>query len=166
MEDERETTIPKDKLKASQAIFEDYSVAPPNIDKGHLNPVVHQPNEDSKAATSTLTNIVPQFNKLNQGAWVKYENAMKDKAATCTVNMFVIVGVVPGNNFISDGRVNKPSHIWSAICCVKAQGKESLGFLAQNDENKVVEYTLENLQKELARLYGKQKIELFSNSCQ
>nr|XP_028602142.1 endonuclease domain-containing 1 protein-like isoform X3 [Podarcis muralis] len=164
MEDERETNIAATGIKKSQATFDDYAQAL-SIEKGHLNPVSHQPDEDSRAATSTLTNIVPQYSKLNEGAWAEHESLLKKEAQACH-DMYVLVGAVPGDEYISDLRVNKPSHIWSAACCVlDNQHRKSWAALAKNSENEVKEYSLETLQKILAELYGKKKVDLFNGSC-
>uniref|UniRef100_A0A8C5SU44 Endonuclease domain-containing 1 protein-like n=1 Tax=Laticauda laticaudata TaxID=8630 RepID=A0A8C5SU44_LATLA len=164
MEDERQANIPADMIKKSQAIFGDYTQSL-SIEKGHLNPVGHQPDEDSRVATSTLTNIVPQFSKLNQDAWAKYENRIRKEAQAC-LDMYVIVGVVPGKEYISEHRLNQPSHIWSVACCVKDKKKRaSWAAIAKNSENEVKEWSLEKLQKVLAELYGREKIDLFNSSC-
>ncbi|KAM3832597.1 endonuclease domain-containing 1 protein-like [Vipera latastei] len=164
MEDERQANIPADTLKKSQAVSEDYTHSL-SVEKGHLNPVGHQPNEDSRAATSSLTNIVPQFSKLNQDAWASYENRIRKEAQAC-LDMYVIAGVVPGKEYLSGHRVNKPSHIWSAACCVKDNKKRaSWAAIAKNSENEVKEWSLEKLQKILADLYGREKIDLFNSSC-
>ncbi|XP_042326308.1 endonuclease domain-containing 1 protein-like [Sceloporus undulatus] len=164
MEDERETTIAGTGIEKSQATFNDYSQAL-NIEKGHLNPVCHQPDEDSREATSTLTNIVPQFSKLNEDAWASYEDSLKKEAQVCK-ELYVIVGVVPGDEYIGDGRVNKPSHIWSAACCLRdKERRNGWGAIAKNSVNEVKQYNLEKLKKELAQLYGKQKLDPFNNAC-
>ncbi|XP_063164865.1 endonuclease domain-containing 1 protein-like [Candoia aspera] len=164
MEDEHQANIPADMIKKSQATYGDYAHSL-NIERGHLNPVGHQPDEDSRAATSTLTNIVPQFSKLNQDAWASFENRIRKEAQACH-DMYVIVGVVPGKEYLLDHRVNKPSHIWSAACCVKdKERRTSWAAIAKNSENEVKEWSLEKLQKVLAELYGREKIDIFNGSC-
>uniref|UniRef100_A0A6J0UYG5 Endonuclease domain-containing 1 protein-like n=1 Tax=Pogona vitticeps TaxID=103695 RepID=A0A6J0UYG5_9SAUR len=164
MADEWDTNMAAAEIEKNQAVLEDYRHAL-NIGKGHLNPVCHQPDEDSRAATFTLTNVVPQFSKLNQEAWANYENRIKKEAHVCK-DLYVITGVVPGDEYISDGRVNKPSHIWSAACCVHEKGRRtSWAAIAKNDENHVKEESLEKLKKELAELYGMGKVDLFNNAC-
>ncbi|KAG8138476.1 hypothetical protein E2320_004407, partial [Naja naja] len=113
MESEKDCEIDRDLLKHSQAVSEDYRQAV--YDRGHLLPVFHQPDRDSKAATFTLTNVVPQLRKLNQGKWAEYEKNMTQLTKGCLVT-YVLVGVVPGNKFIAHSRVNIPSHIWAAAC--------------------------------------------------
>ncbi|XP_015280234.1 PREDICTED: endonuclease domain-containing 1 protein-like [Gekko japonicus] len=174
MEDERETAIPVAEIEASQATFNDYKAAPYYVDKGHLNPVAHQSDPVSKAATFTLTNIVPQFNRLNQRSWKDYETetmARKNAEFKCT-KIYVITGAVPGDTSIAGGRVNYPSRIWSAACCViDANKRESWGAIADNNWQippdvipPVTERTLQQLEQDLTSLYGA-AVDLFGGSC-
>ncbi|KAK9400214.1 endonuclease domain-containing 1 protein-like [Crotalus adamanteus] len=68
MELEETCGIDHQRLANSQAVEEDYYNADP-YDRGHLAPALHQPDQDSKDATFTLTNIVPQLHALNNGEW-------------------------------------------------------------------------------------------------
>ncbi|XP_048357070.1 endonuclease domain-containing 1 protein-like [Sphaerodactylus townsendi] len=175
MEDEVLTRIPESEILASQAMSRDYSAAPGYVDRGHLNPVAHQPNEDSKAATFTLTNIVPQFNRSNQRSWREYETttmAAKKREFRCT-KIYVVTGAVPGNTFISGNRVNYPSHVWSAACCeITKNRRKSWGAITDNNRNvppgvipPVRILTLRQLEAELQTLYKKKKVDIFGNSC-
>ncbi|NXX79880.1 ENDD1 protein, partial [Urocolius indicus] len=154
-----------DQLKESQAINQDYKNLK-DLNRGHLNPCCHHNSDTSKRATFTLTNIVPQNDKLNGGEWKKYEEeTMKSKSQGCTTT-YVVVGAVPGNNYIADGRVNKPSHIWSSACCeVNTNQRKSWAVIAENDKNKVQLLTLGKLEDRLTQLYGKGKVSLFNNKC-
>ncbi|KAM7056969.1 endonuclease domain-containing 1 protein-like [Acridotheres tristis] len=146
-----------------QAIDNDYMNLT-NLDRGHLCPSSHQIDDDSRTATFTLTNIVPQDRTLNQHAWREYEEGMMQKSRDCTTT-YVITGAVHGNTNVPSGRVNIPSHIWSAACCVK--GKKPLrswGAIAKNNENIVQNLTLGRLEKWLEKLYNGAVI-LFNNSC-
>ncbi|ETE57057.1 Endonuclease domain-containing 1 protein, partial [Ophiophagus hannah] len=144
-------------LKESQAIEQDYE----GYDRGHLAPDSHQPNQDSKAATYALTNIVPQFQRLNQGKWREYEENIN--VAGCR-DTYIIVGAVPGNRYMND-RVNIPSHIWAAGCCVLKDGKRNWAVLAKNNKDIVERLNLGELQRQLAILYRKKKIDLFNGAC-
>nr|XP_056702595.1 endonuclease domain-containing 1 protein-like [Euleptes europaea] len=166
---EKDCSIPKDELSQNQAIDSDYGGAPYYVDRGHLNPMVHQFDEASKTATCTLTNIVPQYNKLNQEPWVAYETkTMEQKQAQykCT-KIYALVGAVPGITYIAGGRVNYPSHLWAAACCVTGANRWSWGILASNNYTlppAVTEYSLRDLELQLAPLYEK-TIDLFHSSC-
>uniref|UniRef100_A0A670ZL30 Endonuclease domain-containing 1 protein-like n=1 Tax=Pseudonaja textilis TaxID=8673 RepID=A0A670ZL30_PSETE len=163
MELEKTCKIDRELLKNSQAVSEDYKQAV-LYDRGHLLPVLHQPDWDSKAATFTLTNIVPQFHKLNQGKWAEYESNMKKYTIGCR-DTYVLVGVVLGSHFLTSHRVNIPSHIWAAACCVSQDNrKRSWAVIARNNENQVYLGTLLDLERVLGKCYGKKNINLFNSS--
>uniref|UniRef100_W5NKM2 Uncharacterized protein n=1 Tax=Lepisosteus oculatus TaxID=7918 RepID=W5NKM2_LEPOC len=136
MQNEKQTSIDKKKLKESQAVSDDYKTNSNIYDRGHLNPSLHHDDGDSKTATFTLTNIVPQFNQLNQGTWNNYETqTMRDKSQGCKVT-YALVGAVPGNQKVGNDRVTVPSHIWAAACCQLKKNKlRSWAAIATNDEN-------------------------------
>ncbi|XP_032914192.1 endonuclease domain-containing 1 protein-like [Catharus ustulatus] len=150
----------------NQAIDQDYSDAQ-GLDRGHLCPSGHQTG-DGKTATFTLTNIVPQYSTLNQGAWKHYEDTtMAQKTKGCD-KTYVITGAVPGKTKVPSGRVNIPSHIWSAACCLKGNKPiKAWGAIAENERNKnhVRNLELWDLENRLAGLYGGRGVTLFKNSC-
>ncbi|XP_061438646.1 endonuclease domain-containing 1 protein-like [Rhineura floridana] len=152
-------------LEGSQAVLRDYKNLS-GFNRGHLNPNSHQPDLDAKSSTFTLTNIVPQHINLNGGAWNNYEQStMASKTEGCK-ETFAVVGAVPGNNFIAKGRVNKPSHVWSAACCVIDNNHlRSWAIIARNDENVVLTLTLGELERKLAELYNRNDIFLFDSDC-
>ncbi|XP_063009735.1 endonuclease domain-containing 1 protein-like [Melospiza melodia melodia] len=153
-----------DQIKESQAVLDDYKGLK-GLDRGHLSPSGHQCGKESKIATFTLTNIVPQDSTLNTGKWMAYEcKTMPQKTQGCTTT-YVITGAVPGNTYVSNNRVNRPSHIWSAACCLgKNEPKDAWGAIAENSRNKVEQLSLEELEKRLSNLYGG-KVTLFNNAC-
>ncbi|PKK16417.1 endonuclease domain-containing 1 protein [Columba livia] len=154
-----------DQLSESQAVLQDYKNLK-GLNRGHLNPCGHHSNPSSRAATFTLTNIVPQNEKLNGGAWNNYEEqTMMRKTQGCNTT-YVVVGAVPGNNYIANGRVNIPSYLWSSACCeVGTHHWKSWAVIAENDKNQVRLLTLGELEDELTRLYGGKQVSLFNNNC-
>ncbi|NWV23218.1 ENDD1 protein, partial [Origma solitaria] len=121
----------------NQAINQDYKNLT-GLDRGQLSPSSHQSDYDSKVATFTLTNIMPQNSTLNQDAWQKYENQTMQKQTKGCTTTYVITGAVPGNKSIAKGRVNVPSYIWSAACCVVGQNPtRTWAVVAKNDKNQV-----------------------------
>ncbi|KAG5837372.1 hypothetical protein ANANG_G00238570 [Anguilla anguilla] len=106
-----------------QALEEDYINS--NYDRGHLNPKQHQ-SGDSRQATFTLTNVVPQTPNLNQKAWNDYETYLQKNLKTCS-QAYVLVGAIPSaNNWIIKNnvqRVNIPDYIWNAYCCLDNNGQ-------------------------------------------
>ncbi|XP_027562768.1 endonuclease domain-containing 1 protein-like [Neopelma chrysocephalum] len=158
--------ITNDQIRQSQAVSTDYEKS--GWDRGHLNPNSHHKTKESRNATYTLTNIVPMNEKLNRGNWKKYElQTMRQKAKNCqTGKTYVIVGAVPGNSSIANGRVNIPSHIWSGVCCkTKNNTLSAWAAIADNNQNRVLKITLGHLEKRLAQLYGMRKVSLFDEDC-
>ncbi|XP_063794546.1 endonuclease domain-containing 1 protein-like [Pseudophryne corroboree] len=154
-------------IKNTQAINSDYTGS--NYHKGHLNPNADHPDGPGQLVTYTLTNIAPMHGPLNSGTWRANEMKVRHIAATCD-KMYVITGVVPGNNWIPNNinqRVNIPSHIWSAFCCLNNNNQpiKAEGSLAQNDAN-WVDYglTIIDLQTKLRTLLGV-SVTLFQNNC-
>ncbi|XP_061845525.1 endonuclease domain-containing 1 protein-like [Colius striatus] len=154
-----------DQISNSQAILQDYKNLT-GLNRGHLNPSGHHNSSSSRTATFTLTNIVPQNQKLNGGEWNNYEQqTMMRKTQGCKTT-YVVVGAVPGNNYIAKGRVNKPSHIWSSACCeVNSNQRKAWAVIAENDKNEVELLTLGQLEDRLTQLYGRDTVSLFDNSC-
>ncbi|XP_032912791.1 endonuclease domain-containing 1 protein-like [Catharus ustulatus] len=147
----------------NQAIDKDY-VDALFLERGHLSPSGHQTG-DGKTATFTLTNIVPQYKTLNEGAWKEYEDSMARRTEGCDTT-YVITGVVPGNS--PNRRVNVPSHIWSAACCVRGNKPiKAWGAIAENkiDMNVVTNLRLGKLEEMLTKLYKGTVVTLFNNDC-
>ncbi|XP_075042204.1 endonuclease domain-containing 1 protein-like [Mixophyes fleayi] len=159
--------VPVDLIKLSQAVNSDYTGS--GYHKGHLNPNADHPDGPGQKVTYTLTNVAPMYGSLNSGAWRNNEKRVRDIAATCG-RMYVITGVVPGNNFISVSgvkRVNIPSHIWSAFCCLNNnnQPMRAEGTLAPNNANTVqAGLSIASLQSQLRSLLGV-SVTLFQNNC-
>ncbi|XP_051783324.1 endonuclease domain-containing 1 protein-like isoform X2 [Erpetoichthys calabaricus] len=162
MEETKELT---EKLKESQAVSEDYKSIY-FYDRGHLSPSVHHKDEDSKEATFTLTNVVPQFAALNNGKWGIYES---EKMKTFVnenkcAKTYVIVGVTRGDKI--KNRINKPSHLWTVACCVDQNERpmKFFGYIAENDKNEVESISLEDLQKKLKEAFN-EDVHLFADKC-
>ncbi|NWR26147.1 ENDD1 protein, partial [Emberiza fucata] len=161
---EKEYKISPDDIKRSQAVKDDYKGLK-DLVHGHLNPSGHMDKDVSKMATFTLTNIVPQNSVLNDGQWRVYEDKTMIKLTKGCTTTYVITGAVPGDTYVSSGRVNKPSHIWSAACClVGTEPTSAWGAIAENDKDEVETITLGELEKRLTNLY-RETVTLFNNAC-
>ncbi|XP_078535192.1 endonuclease domain-containing 1 protein-like [Lissotriton helveticus] len=167
MEDEILTKIDKTKLAASQAVNADYEeAAKKSYDRGHLNPASHHVDGHASESTCTLTNIVPQDSTLNQGLWAHYEDAtMRQNTNNCQ-KTYALVGVIPGKAATSNGRVNVPSKIWAAACCITTKkGVKSWAVIANNVKTGTVDpITIKALQEEIGK-YTKRGVSLFHNDC-
>ncbi|NXM75919.1 ENDD1 protein, partial [Serilophus lunatus] len=150
-------------IRQSQAVFHDYTGLK-TLNRGHLNPCGHHNTPDSRNATFTLTNIVPQDKTLNGGAWNNYEQQTMAQNAIGCVRTYVIVGAVPGNTFIANRRVNVPSYIWSSACCQTNTGMKAWGAIAANNQNQVTVLKLGQLEAQLTQLY-KGPVVLFDSNC-
>ncbi|XP_008627106.1 PREDICTED: endonuclease domain-containing 1 protein isoform X3 [Corvus brachyrhynchos] len=156
--------ISPQQIGQSQAITQDYKKLQ-GLDRGHLSPSGHQSGNNSKLATFTLTNIVPQNSSLNRGAWKDYENqTMAQRTQGCKTT-YVITGAVPGNTSIANNRVNKPSHIWSAACCQTNTNMKTWAVIAENNKNQVQNLTLAQLEASLSQLCGRKNVSLFHSAC-
>ncbi|NXX71838.1 ENDD1 protein, partial [Spizella passerina] len=167
---DRETSISNQykitpqQIGQSQAINQDYKNLQ-GLDRGHLSPSGHQSGNNSKWATFTLTNIVPQDSTLNKGQWNYYESqTMAQKTQGC-IETYVITGAVPGNTYISKNRVNVPSHIWSAACCQTSTIRRTWAVIARNNMNWVQNLTRAQLEANLTQLYGRGQVSLFHSAC-
>ncbi|KAM4697189.1 endonuclease domain-containing 1 protein-like [Rhinophrynus dorsalis] len=156
-----------DLIRNVQAVNSDYTGS--NYHKGHLNPNADHPAGPGQQATYTLTNVAPMYGSLNSGAWRNNEAKVRSIAASCS-KMYVVTGVVPGNNWISVNgvkRINIPSHVWSAFCCLDNNSRpvRAEGSLAPNNANTVqAGLSISSLQSQLKSFLGV-TVTLFQNNC-
>ncbi|KAG8574278.1 hypothetical protein GDO81_009121 [Engystomops pustulosus] len=154
-------------LKTSQSGKSDYEKIQ-DYDKGHLNPCGHHSaHQDKLTATFTYTNVVPMIKEMNNKIWSQYEVKMIDISRSCD-NMYVIVGIVPGNVRVQGSRLYPPAYVWNAYCCVKGGGPfQSGAALAENvKKSQIQTFTIEEFQKKLEKLLDVyHTIELFENNC-
>ncbi|XP_075459229.1 endonuclease domain-containing 1 protein-like [Ascaphus truei] len=153
-------------LRTSQAIDEDYTNS--GYQRGHLNPNGHHVQEGARLVTFTLTNVAPMTERLNT-VWSLYENNMIGYSQGCAT-VYVVTGIVPGNNWIRSDRVNIPSHVWNAVCCVNNNNQPPRSWAAlaayDNPASPVQHITITQLQTDLRNLLpGKPNIRIFENNC-
>lgn len=144
----------------AQAVLEDYTNAIA-YERGALNPDEHQGDPDDKAATYTLTNVVPQVREFSVGPWKAQEHAVRRRLNNyCRGTAYVITGIVPSGNHIrryNMDRVTIPAYLWSAYCCIKydhnAPYDERYKFPAyahygpnEKDSNQVLELSVKKLE--------------------
>ncbi|MBN3320410.1 ENDD1 protein, partial [Atractosteus spatula] len=108
------------RIEESQAILQDYSDAI-LYERGPLNPDQHQASPSDKAATYTLTNIVPQVKEFYNRHWSAYIDSVRKRFNNyCNGKAYVVTGVTTSGNMIrreNTDRVGIPKYIWSAYCC-------------------------------------------------
>ena len=117
--------FPPDSLHKSfedaQAVLEDYSNTV-SFERGHLNPDEHQSHPDDKAATYTLTNVVPQIREFNIGLWKQHEHTIRRRLNNyCRGTAYIVTGVTTSGRMIRRHNIDRlavPTYLWSAYCCV------------------------------------------------
>uniref|UniRef100_A0A3Q0RUV0 Uncharacterized protein n=1 Tax=Amphilophus citrinellus TaxID=61819 RepID=A0A3Q0RUV0_AMPCI len=105
----------------SQAVEHDYINS--TYSRGHLNPSLHHKSHDTRDATFTLTNVVPQKTGSNDGPWEFLEQSVNHTLATyCLKEAYVVTGIIPyqsDDHWLNNHRVAVPEYLWSAYCCPK-----------------------------------------------
>uniref|UniRef100_A0A803JVL7 Endonuclease domain-containing 1 protein-like n=1 Tax=Xenopus tropicalis TaxID=8364 RepID=A0A803JVL7_XENTR len=165
IDNSKEKNRPSYLIPTSQADDDDYTNS--GYERGHVNPNGHHVGGSEEKATFTLTNVVPMTKKLNTDIWNKYEKNLTGYADGCKT-MYVVTGIVPSNDtWIKGDRVNIPSHVWNAYCCVDNNDKpiKSGAGLRENDysNHTVNEMKINELQVQLKNLLG--TIAIFQNNC-
>ncbi|XP_045173914.1 uncharacterized protein LOC123535355 [Mercenaria mercenaria] len=178
----------EDTHKRVQAINKDYPNT--NFDRGHLNPNFYQ-CDDSRTATFTLTNAVPQDPCFNQQMWKDMEeiskNVMQELCSFEGAKRYFVTGALPGSERIpsliddTEGdrhrdydRVTVPSIMWTAGCCdssdaVKPEDKDkgfSFSYYGENvPESYVIPYNVVDLEVRLALILGNDTFKIFVDDC-
>ncbi|KAG8574283.1 hypothetical protein GDO81_009126 [Engystomops pustulosus] len=168
IDQKKEKNRPPYLLKTSQSGDNDYTDK--DYDRGHLNPCGHHSaGQDRYKATFTFTNVVPMIKELNNNIWSQYEVEMTEMSVNCK-DMYVIVGIVPGNIRVQGSRLIAPGYVWNAYCCVDNNDKPitSGAALAENIKRSQLQKfpNIDDFQAKLKNLLGvSQDIELFQNNC-
>ncbi|XP_060724973.1 endonuclease domain-containing 1 protein-like [Tachysurus vachellii] len=150
----------------NQAVNSDYSGT--EFTRGHVFPYQFAADQDQADSTFTLTNVAPQTKDSNQ-KWAKQVEApiRKEIKQGCKLDqnhrVYIVTGVVPGNNWISitrDGKeyqegINIPSHAWSAYSCTNNKGQlVARAYIAELENFKVKHSNIQELNTELTKLYN------------
>ncbi|KAG7262549.1 hypothetical protein CRUP_011559 [Coryphaenoides rupestris] len=173
------SSLPVD-VEDSQAVLEDYAEAV-RYKRGQLNPDGHQADPLDKAATYTLTNVVPQSRAFAE-PWAANRRLVRNRLNNfCSGRVFVVTGVTTAGATLRRGNVDRvgvPDYVWSAYCCAafdrNAPYSERYKFPAfaaygLNDGTaggQVVEVPLKNLEKFLhGRMEVDHNFQIFFNDC-
>ncbi|KAG9335521.1 hypothetical protein JZ751_004548 [Albula glossodonta] len=167
------------RFEDGQAVLEDYSNTV-GFERGQLNPDLHQADPDDKAATYTLTNVVPQVWEFSSGPWGQQENRVRQRLNNyCRGSAYIVTGVTTSGLAIrrrGSARVAVPTYLWSAYCCPRYDHNAplaersklpvfaSLG-LNQRD-SQVSELTITDLQDFLKRVtFVSRHFQIFQEDC-
>ena len=167
-------------LEDAQAVLGDYTNAIA-YQRGLLNPDEHQADPEDKAATYTLTNVVPQVREFNTGPWKTQEHIIRRRLNNyCRGTAYIITGIVPSENHIRQynmDRVAIPSYLWSAYCCVhydhNAPYEDRYKFPVhahygpnEKDNNQILELSVKKLEDFLKKSTAVDKsFQLFVDDC-
>ncbi|XP_030648953.1 endonuclease domain-containing 1 protein [Chanos chanos] len=177
--------FPQDHLHRSfedaQAILEDYSDTV-YFERGHLNPDEHQANPDDKAATYTLTNVVPQIREFNIGSWKQHEHTIRRRLNNyCRGTAYIVTGVTTSGGMIRRHNIKRvaiPTYLWSAYCCVdfdhNAPPGERSRFpafasygLNAKERSDVIEMSVQDLEDFLKKVtYVDKSFQIFYQNCE
>lgn len=153
------------KYQAMNRDYEGQDPTKPTYDKGHLYPVQHTYDHISMLATSTLTNAAPQDSAFNRVQWKNHEKAVIDDLKSCKSVAYVVTGVVPDHCKPKlKNRVTVSKYYWRATCCLKNGVYTGKGYFGPNNNNKVEELTITDLQTRLAKDYAV-NIKIFPGGC-
>ncbi|KAG5853314.1 hypothetical protein ANANG_G00071860 [Anguilla anguilla] len=108
-------------LEESQVVLQDF-VDATLYQRSTLNPDQHQADDDDKAATYTLTNVVPLLAPFLEESWTPYLDVLRRRLNNfCRGTSYVVTGVaVSGGPTIRRGNADRlavPRYLWSAYCC-------------------------------------------------
>lgn len=103
--DDNETLEPEDYRKASATL---------GTDRGHQAPLASFKGTNNAEETNYLSNITPQKKNLNQGAWVKLETKIRNLVSQSEQPIYVMTGVINGNNTMRLPEADEPHIIPSA----------------------------------------------------
>uniref|UniRef100_A0A3Q3IGK8 Uncharacterized protein n=1 Tax=Monopterus albus TaxID=43700 RepID=A0A3Q3IGK8_MONAL len=141
-----------DKRLQNQASNQDYKNT--SYDRGHLFPSGHACDINEKISTFTLTNIILQVPRFNQGIWNKMETCVKCVLKRfCSTESYVVTGAMEGKESLKNW-VNIPSKLWSAFCCYSQKEKKWLtsahwGYNSKSQVKYLPTKTLQQLKDEL-----------------
>ncbi|XP_051526746.1 endonuclease domain-containing 1 protein-like [Myxocyprinus asiaticus] len=154
----------------NQSSYDDYKNNTEELSRGHLFPSCHAPDESTANSTFTLTNIVPQYKSFNTGSWnIMEKNTTKLMDKNCQGPAFVLTGAVPSSERKLKGRVNIPTKMWTAFCCLGRNNKcFSKAHWADNinDGTRTIETKeLKDLEQMLKNTSDWGNVQLFKNNC-
>ena len=163
-----------------QAVLEDYT----NViqyERGQLNPDEHQADPLDKAATYSLTNVVPLMREFNIGPWAEHLESIRKRLNNyCHGKAFVVTGVTTSGQTLrrnKQDRVAVPEFLWSAYCCTNFDNNApyvvrykfpAYAAYGLNDRinNYIVEVPLKNLERFLIeRMDVDQNFQIFYKNC-
>lgn len=104
-------------------------------DRGHMAPAADMKwSETAMKQSFYMTNIAPQANKLNRGAWSRLEDKCRQRARNDSAVIIVSGPVLtdPIDIYIGDNRVAVPSRFFKVILSPYTTPPTAIGFIMPN----------------------------------
>lgn len=138
---------------ADPAIYSSYTLEPSDYtdahavlgtDRGHQVPLASFSNTSSWADTNYLSNITPQDSDLNQGPWVRLENAVRSYVRTGQ-DVYVVTGPLYEWHFGSLPNANEghtiPSGYFKVVATISSSGwVEASAFIMEQNSGRSDNY--------------------------
>jgi endonuclease G len=151
-------------LAAGETLEEaDYKDAPVplKIDRGHQAPLASFSGTPHAADTNILSNITPQKAELNQGSWVRLENAERTLAATKTV--YVLTGPLYERQIATLPKADElhriPSGYWKVVAVLEGSATRLSAFIFEQETPRAAD--LCTMRKPLAEIEMRALLRLF-----
>lgn len=120
------------KVQTGSATLEDYRNS--GYDRGHLLPAGSMKHNNLAMSESFyLSNISPQKNEFNGGAWVSLEENVREWTRKSD-SLYVVTGGIlyPGLEKIEGTNVSIPQYFYKAIVRFKTGRVDGIGFIMEN----------------------------------
>ncbi|KAJ8389298.1 hypothetical protein AAFF_G00121630 [Aldrovandia affinis] len=167
-------------VEESQVVLEDFSDAV-LYQRCLLSPDQHQSESEDKAATYTLTNVVPLVTSFLEGSWTPYLDTVRKRLNNfCHGMSYMVTGVAVSGAMIRRNNADRlaiPKYLWSAYCCPRYDRNSpysvrymfpSYAAYGLNDQlgHSVLEVPLKTLENFLKnQTYGGRGLALFHKDC-
>ena len=112
-----------------------------NYDRGHLVPANHLDYSAAAIkATNNMTNILPQAENMNRGAWLETEEIVE--CYRDISELLVIGGVIWGNNptddyFVKSHGVKTPDAYWKVVIRGSGQNEQAIAWIVPNSKEAI-----------------------------
>lgn len=163
----------------SQAVLDDYSNVVQYV-RGQLNPDQHQSTIEDRAATYSLTNVVPLIRDFEINRWRGHIERIRIRLNNfCLGKAYIVSGVTTTGNTIrrnNQNRVGIPEEVWSAYCCTDYDINAphnirnlfpSFAVIGKNSlDSEMSEMRVQDLEKHLrGKMYVDENFQLFYANC-
>uniref|UniRef100_A0A8B9TIC2 Endonuclease domain-containing 1 protein n=1 Tax=Anas platyrhynchos TaxID=8839 RepID=A0A8B9TIC2_ANAPL len=155
-----------EQLGKSQAVLQDYKNLT-GLNRGHLNPSGHHSDSFSRLATFSLTNIIPQDEKLNGGAWNNYEQQIMMRRTQSCNTTYIRGGRRAREQLHRQGQGQQAQpHLVECLLLRWTTTTGNLGLsLLRMTRTRSICSQLGELEEVLTQLYGRDQVYLFDSDC-